>query len=291
MPHTDFCDVFASVHEDGFNRIVEQIAAQRPSLFNYGTDAFVKNYRLLCCKPEWIHPEVSRRGNPIVSRVPFLPIPGYTGNYGLEWNFSLSKLQIDFEPTNKFNLPSELGNKLDKQCFAIKAIVCGGITCPNPKLLEDLIIYPEPYRPDFVVGKKDQRSRKDEKGEPRFEPNKPLQGLPFDEKSINCFTIGLFVVLKIGLENRNGEPVLGLKLQGLEIVDIKPEGLENSMECYMKTTLRLGILPQLTIAFNDIALTIGNFISIVPTPISGRIPFNPSIEKDTVSVFLNLQNP
>lgn len=291
MAFTDFCDVFGAVHEDGFNRIIEQVAAQRPSLFHYGTAAFVKDPQLLCCKPEWVHPEVIKRGNPIVTQMPFLPIPGYPGDYGMEYNFSLSKLQIDFHPTNKFSLPPELGAKLGDQCFALKAIVCGGIACPDAKQLGELIIYPEPYRPSVTIGKKNNDVKKGNDRPPTFEPNNPTKGLPFNRESVNCFTLGLFVVLKIENESWNGEPVLGLKLQNLEIVDIKPDGLENSLECLLKTTLRLGILPQLRVAFNSIALTIGDFISIVPTPISAQVPFNPSVANDTVSVFLNLQTP
>jgi hypothetical protein len=291
MALTDFCDVFASAHEDGFNRIIEHVAAQRPSLFHYGTQAFVANPQLLCCKPEWVHQEVTKRGNPIVTLVPYLPIPGYPGDFGLEFNFSLSRLQIDFHPTNKFNLPAELGTKLDKQSFAIRAVVCAGIACPDARKLDEFIIYPEPYRPDIVIGKNNDDRKKGNDKPPNFDPNNPTKGLPFDPKSVNCFTLELFAVLKIAREIWNGEPVLGLKLQNLEIVDIKPEGLEDSMECYIKTTLRLGILPQLRVAFNSLALTIGDFISIVPTPVSGNVPFNPSVEKDTVSVFLNLQNP
>lgn len=291
MALTDFCDVFASVHEDGFNRIIEQVAAQRPSLFHYGTAAFVADPGLLCCKPAWVHPEIAKRNNPVVTEVPFLPIPGYTGAYGLEFNFSLSKLQIDFHPTNKFNLPPELGVNLPEQCMAIKAVVCGGIACPDLKKLEQYIIYPEPYRPDLKIGKKDNGKGKDKDRTPTFDVNSPEYGLPFDPKSVNCFRLDLFVVLKIVRETWNGEPVMGLKLEGLEIVDITPEGLENSMECFIRTTLRLGILPQLRVAFNSLALTIGDFIAIVPTPISASVPFNPSVAKDAVSVFLNLQNP
>ncbi len=286
MALTNFCDVFASVHENGFNRIIEQVAAQRPSLFHYGTSSFVDNPSLLCCKPAWVHPEVIKRGNPIVTRIPYLPIPGYVGNYGLEFNFSLTKLQIDFYPTNKFSLPAELGTNLNKQCFAIKAAACAGIACPDQKILDQFIIYPEPYRPTIVIGKK-----RKEQQPASTEIKTPQRGFPFNRENVLCFSLELYVVLKFEMEMWNGEPVLGLKLQNLEIVDIKPEGLENSIECYMRSTLRLGILPQLRVAFNSIALTIGDFISIVPTPISANVPFNPSVDNDTISVFLNLQTP
>jgi hypothetical protein len=291
MALTDFCDVFASAHEDGFNQIFSHVKMQRPSLFHYGTQAFVDDYKLLCCKPEKIHPEVIKRRNPIVSRLDYLPIPGYSGIYGMEFNFSLVDLQLDFEPTNKFSLPDELGKKLSPQTFALRAIVCGGIACPNEKDLDQYINYPEPYRPDLSFGKDSQRFAGGSNKDFDVKPNTPKSGLPFDRKSINCFKLELFAVLNFAREDYNGEPVLGIKLQNLELVDIKPEGLENSLECFMKTTLRLGILPNLRVAFNALALTIGDFIQIVPTPISANMPFNPSVERDSVSIFLNLKNP
>lgn len=291
MGLTDFCDVFASIHEDGFNRVFDHIASQRPSLFNYGTSSFVAKPELLCCKPEWVHDEVVKRSNPIVTLVPYLPIPGYLGDYGLEFNFSLHELEIDFFPTNKFTLPNELGSKLDNQSIAIRAKACAGIACPSQRVLDEYVIYPEPYRPTVVFGKDGtDKNFGNDKGF-SIDPNQPKKGLPFDSKGLLCFSLELYVVMKIEMEIWNGEPVISLKLRGLEIVDIKPDGLENSLECYMKTTLQMGILPHLRVAFNSIALTIGDFISVVPTPISSDVPFNPSVDDDQISVFLNLQNP
>jgi hypothetical protein len=292
MALTNFSDVFVSVHEDGFNQILTHVKQQRPSLFHYGTQAFVDDFKLLCCGPEKIHPEVNKRGNPIVHREDFLPILGSTGDYGLEFNFSLLDLLLDFEPTNKFILPDELGKKLLPQAFALKAVVCGGIACPNEKDLDKYIQYPEPYRPNLSFGKGNNAAAdpKDNK-DPNITFNKPKKGLPFDQKTINCFRLELFAVLNFAREDFKGEPVLGLKLQNLELVDIKPDGLENSLECFMKATLRFGILPRLRVAFNALALTLGDFIQIVPTPISANVPFNPAVGKDTLSIFLNLQNP
>lgn len=285
MSFTDFCDVFASAHEDGFNRIIRHISMQRPSLFHYGTPSFVKNPKLLCCGIGEVHPEVIKRGNPLVTVMPYLPIPGYPGDAGLEFNFSLNRLEIDFFPTNVFELPPELNNKLGEQSFALRAVVCAGIACPDSRILKEFVIYPEPYRPDFKGN-----STRDN---PSFSVsiNPPKRGLPFTEKGLQCFELELYVVLKFVREDYNGEPVLGIELQNLELVDIKPDGLENSMECYMRTTLKLGILPQLRVAFNALAFEIGDFISIVPTPISTDVPFNPSVDNDTVSVFLTLETP
>lgn len=35
MAFTDSSDLFASFHEDGFNRLISHVMQQRPSLFNY----------------------------------------------------------------------------------------------------------------------------------------------------------------------------------------------------------------------------------------------------------------
>jgi hypothetical protein len=286
MALTDFCDILGAVHEDGFNRLIFHVMSQRPSLFHYGTESFVKNPSLLCCPPEFIHPEVNKRGNPVVGVLDPLPIPGYVGNFGLEYNFSLTNLVIDLEPSGLFILPPELNPPLSKQSFAIQAIVCGGIACPDQELLKQFIIYPEPYRPDFnklsVEGGNYNGT----------DPNRdkaPLRGLPF--RKVNCFKLELYAILNFARENYAGEPVLSMQLQNLEIVDIQPEGLENSLECYIRTTLILGIFPKLRIALNALTFNIKDFILVGPTPVSPQVPFNPSVDNDTLTVRLSLSNP
>ena len=79
-----------------------------------------------------------------------------------------------------------------------------------------------------------------------------------------------------------------LKLDGLEIVDIKPEGLENILECYIETIIRLSLLPKLRMSLNKLVFEIENYLTIEPTPISANVPFNPSVKEDKVSVFVNL---
>jgi hypothetical protein len=284
MALTDFCDVLGSVSEDGFNRIFFHIMSQRPSLFCYGTRAFVKNPELLCCPPENVHPEVIKRGNPIVSQVPFLSIPGYSGGIGLEYNFSLKDLRLDLEPGNQFRLPPELGDTVPQQALALHAVICGGIACPPKDVLEQFIIYPEPYRPNRIR----ERDVDDREGRPLPAPER---GLPFNRESLNCFKLDLFGVFRCVREDYLGEPVLALKLQNIEIVDITPDGLENSIECFIRTTLILGILPKLRIAMKSLVFNIQDFIVIQPTAISASVPFNPSIAFDQLTVRLTLTTP
>ena len=75
MGFTDNCDVFASFHEAGFNRIVGHVERQRPSLFNYATAGLATDTSRLCevTRP---HPIVGVRTNPLVTIVDPLPIPG-----------------------------------------------------------------------------------------------------------------------------------------------------------------------------------------------------------------------
>lgn len=285
MALTDFCDVLGSAHEDGFNRIIFHVMSQRPSLFQYGTASF--DYTLVnkpipvCCPVEFIHAEVIKRHNPIVGHLDPLPIPGYTGSFGLEYNFSLSQLLIDFEPSNRITLPPELGTRLEPQSFALQAVVCGGIGCPETEILNRFIIYPEPYRPTSP-GKLLQQP-------PSAPDSSKLQGFPFQR--VRCFKLELYAVLSFARETYSGEPVLGMKLQNLEIVDIKPDKLEDSIECLIRTTLILGIFPKLRIALNALTYNIMNFIVVGPTPISTQVPFNPSVENDSLTVKLSLTTP
>jgi hypothetical protein len=66
MAFTDHCDVFGAFHEDGFNRIIDHIRFQRPSMFNYATQAIADNPGLLC-RPIEAHPRLNQHGNPLVT--------------------------------------------------------------------------------------------------------------------------------------------------------------------------------------------------------------------------------
>jgi hypothetical protein len=109
MGFTDNCDIFASFHEDGLNRIIDHVKRQRPSLFNYATTNVAENRELLCKAIE-PHPIVSIRNNPLVTIVDPLPVPGT--NYGVNFAVQLVKLRIDFQPGDEFNLPPELNPPL-----------------------------------------------------------------------------------------------------------------------------------------------------------------------------------
>ncbi len=264
MALTEHCDVFACFHEDGFNRIINHIQLQRPSLFNYGTEDIIKNEKLRC-QPIEAHSAVGQYNNPLITASPYLPIPGYSGPFGMSYIMQLTKLKIDFHPSNTIVLPNELNPPLKDQHLALSASFCVGMGCPDKRYIDEITL-------------KDQD--KDDKREQR--PVSPERGFPF--RKLNCFCLDILAVLHIDRTHNYIE----LKLDGLEIVDIKPEGLENILECYIETIIRLSLLPKLRMSLNKLVFEIENYVTIQPTPISANVPFNPSVAKDKVSVFVNL---
>ena len=126
MAFTDHCDVFGSFHEEGFNRIIDHIRFQRPSMFNYATQAIADNPALLC-QPIVAHPRLNQHGNPLVTIIDPLPLPG--ANFALNFSVQLVDVKIDFHPANVVTLPAEL-SPLGVQRFVISLRVCAGIGCP-----------------------------------------------------------------------------------------------------------------------------------------------------------------
>jgi hypothetical protein len=126
MALTDFCSIFASVHENAINTVVKAVATQRPSLFNYGTPFFVQHRNLMCEKIV-VHPKLPP-SQPRVGAQPLLPVPGTNGLFALEFCMQVTKLAIDFHKGD-IKLPPELGT-LQPQRFALAGRVCAAIACP-----------------------------------------------------------------------------------------------------------------------------------------------------------------
>lgn len=275
MAFTDHCDVFASLHETGINRVVRHIMLQRPSLFNYGTRLFARQPDLLCERIER-HPEVDDRGNPLLSVEDPLPVPGTNGLYGFDFCVQIVKLEIDFHPGNVFALPPELNPPLQPQRLALRLTVCAAIVCPDDRGLEDIV-------KDLEAQAEDDE-RKEDKDRPRLPPKPLPRGKPA------CFCIDVFGVAQVTFEGPSGDERVSIKLMGLEIVDVRPDGLETSLECFLATVLRLVVLPKTRIPLDFLLLEFGKYgsLSLAPTPISADVPFNPSIEDDQLAVRLDL---
>jgi hypothetical protein len=298
MALTDHCDVFGSVHEKGFNNIVLHLQRQRPSLFNYGTISFVQNTDWLCNQTiiRAIDPDVQLFANPIVTQRPLLSIPGYSGTYGLEYCFQLAELSIDFHPSNVHALPPELNPPLKPQRFSLKGRACAGLACPGLEMLNKMAPTERPFFP-MLFGSESpihqpkptaQDDSRTDRTEGPITVTTPTRPLPFDRKNILCFCLDLFVVLRIERSGPPADPALALRLEDLEIVDIKPLGLEDAAECYLKSVLIMGVLPKIKLALRAFVFSISDFLTIQPTPVSPPVPFNPAIEKDQIKVFINV---
>ncbi len=252
--------------------------SQRPLLFNYATADVANNQKLLCSaiKP---HPIVVLRKNPLVTIVNPLPIPGT--NYGVNFAAQIVEAKIDFHPGNQFQLPAELNPPLAVQKLGIKVRVCAGIGCPPRDVIDKYI--PPPPQPDV------ERPPRDEQV--------PL--IPLPVRQLNCFCLDALVTGGMRIVNYYGKPYLEPFLEGFEIVDIKPEGLEESIECYVILLLKLSVLPGLRILLKDMIfnLTQGSpdlfptptNIVISPMPISPALSNNPAIEEDQLKAFIKVE--
>lgn len=276
MSLTEHCDVFGALHERGINRIIEHVMRQRPSLFNYGTALFVARPELLCHRIT-PHPEVVRRHNPLITVEDPLPIPGTDGQFGMDFCAQITRINVDFHPSNIISLPSELG-PLPAQRAAFSAEFCVGLVCPDKRIVERL--------GDALAATSDKQDIRGEK--PDNTPRPPVRPLPGEK--VECFCLSVFAVLHIDHIQSNGTSFLVLRLDGIEIVDITPVGLENALECYVATILRLGLLPKMRFALDTMIFELGDFltVSVGLTPISSAVPNNPAIEQDQLKVFTEL---
>lgn len=271
MAFTDNCDLFASVHEDGINRIAWHIRRQRPSWFNFATADVAGNRELWCQIPEFTV-DVPKFGNPLFTILPYLPVIGVDSPpVGLGFCVQLAEARIDFHPTSAFGLPAELGKKLGEQQFAIEFRVCGGIVCPDREVLDRIRVVP-PRDP-----------RKNDRQDPPPQVQVPGR--------VNCFCLDVYAVAHVEREFINGtERVVG-KVDGVEIVDVAPDGLESNLECYIRTAVILYLRQKLAIPLDTFFLDLPLFglgtISLKPTP-NPPIPHNPAIEDDQLKVFVTM---
>ena len=268
MAFTDHCDIFASFHEDGFNRIVEHIRFQRPSMFNYATEAVANNPQLLC-RPIVAHPRLAQHGNPLVTIIDPLPLPGT--NFAVNFAVQLVDVKVDIHPGNTVTLPPELA-PLGDQRMAISLTVCAGLGCPPGDLVEQMI--PPPPKPGE---------------DPPPPPEDPVV-LPAER--LQCICLSASAIGGLRFREYWQQWYLEPFVDQIEITDISPEALEGGLECLISTTLRLGFLPQLRILLEKMALDITDDIAINVQPkpaVSPQIPNNPALEGDEVKAFIDVE--
>jgi hypothetical protein len=271
MAFTDNCDLFASIHEDGVNRIVRHIMRQRPSLFNYATEDVAGNRELWCQIPEFTA-DVPKFGNPIFTILPYLPVIGADSPpVGIGFCVQVVRAQVDFHPSNIIQLPPELGKELQKQHFALELKICGGLRCPDQDVLDKIPVAPK--GPTAATHE---------------QPPPPQVHVP---GKMICFCLQVFTIGHVVREFINGEDKLLGKVDGIEIVDVTPDGLEANMECYIRTAVTLFLRQKLAIAWKTFFIDFPLFglgtVSLAPTP-NPPVPNNPAVEEDQIKAFVTM---
>lgn len=296
MAFTDNCDIFGAVHEDGINLVVRHLMRQRPSLFNYAT-IFFKEFNKLLCVPIEADKKVLEAGNPLFDVQDPILVLGTPVPVGMNWCFQVTDAQIDFHPGNVFGLPPELGI-LANQRMALRLRACFGLGCPPKDVIDQLLPAMEVLA---TAEDKDNRSKLSAFGTAPPPAPTPDKVIVLPTREMTCFCLELFGVAHFEWSTIGNDPQQWLKvrLDGLEIVDLQPTPMENIIECYAATVLRLGILPRvsvkmeklifdITAALEENDIEVGQQISLRPTPISAAVPNNPAIEDNQLKVFINL---
>ena len=266
MPLTDKSDVFLALLDSGVNRVINHLTGQRPSLFNYATESIAQQTGLLC-RAIAPHPVVIVRNNPLVTVLPPLPVIGSATppgqGYGLDFCVQLTAAEVDLHPGNVIDLPAELLPPLAAQRFALRGSGCGGFGCPVDPLAGPL----PPQSSQVVV-------------------------LPALNLLCSCFDV--VAVGSFHFEGLAPDQHLVTKLEGLELVDLAPANLEESLECYAKLLVRLAVLPRVRLSVKDVNEAIDDAIGellkiqLAPSPLSPALPHNPAVEDNQVKLFIDL---
>ncbi|HEX6561365.1 MAG TPA: hypothetical protein VF016_04995, partial [Nitrososphaera sp.] len=117
---------------------------------------------------------------------------------------------------------------------------------------------------------------------------------------LECFCLDLFATAGCKITGVVGNQRIEPRVDGIEIVDLKPEGLENAIECYARLVLNHGIFPPIAefasnLAFGlfDIPSSSGSSDDVqisgdIQVSASTTVPNNPAIEDDQLKTFINL---
>lgn len=256
MALTDKSDLFGSVHEAGFNNLVRQIMRQRPSLFNYATAQIAQSLNTpnsLLCAPIEAAKAVTDRNNPRVTVESPLPIPGLKG-LGLNYCAQLTRFELDFHPGSTIPMPPELG-QLQPQRFGARVSVAAGIGWPAN--FDSL-------------------------------PPAPAQGttaLPVSR--MHCFTLDMTLTGHFVLAGTAPDQKVTGKVDGFELIDIKPDGLESNIELMVKLLLEAVVLPKASLATKTLVLEIASMPGIQFLPAQRAQP-PLAVEGDRLKLFLDL---
>lgn len=330
---TSNSDLYGAVHDDGIKRVVNHVMYQRPSLFNYGTAAVKTNPNLLC-EPIVASPSVTEKITvlPLIPLFPFGTVNisspelgvdlSIASNLGLDFAAQLTALQVDFHPGDIFTLPSELNPPLQSQRIAFRVRVCAGLGCIPREILQRIpidkarldnsrMIRSSRYSARRNLSLRDAGAEYEHVSSKRYEaagsysaavaglreigPLRPLFPLPI--RKLECFCLELFGVGHSEFQGPKGDQRLLLRLDGVELVDIAPKGLENSLECYLQLLVDRVVLPAVSDVVSELAFRLnelpplpdsGTSLGSIQISASTAVAHNPAVEDNLLKLFLNL---
>ena len=134
----------------------------------------------------------------------------------------------------------------------------------------------------------DRDDRKARPDKPPDKPPPPPVTVPY--RQLRCFCLEADLVAGADFFGPAGDEHFRGILGGLEIVDLRPQGMEDAIECYAKMVAIYGLLPKLSvpvIRFTTELLGLAA-LAIEPTPSSTDVPNNPALEDDSVKLFIDL---
>src|SRR5207253_1491644 len=131
---------------------------------------------------------------------------------------------------------------------------CADLGCPSDDLVQAFKRqHPQPTHSVTGVAQGDQRQE-------------GITVLPASQ--LDCFCLDLYAIAHASLFAVGGTANLVAGVDGLDIVEIKPDGLENSLLCYMKLMLELGLLAG-GFSYSHLTQTVtGLTVTVAPTPVS-----------------------
>jgi len=237
MSLTEAQEVFASIHETALNDVLTAFCTARPRYLVYGSPSFVP---------------VTTVAETAMDAIAF---PGISG--GIQWRVRLSIPRVDLYQQSAA-LPPELSLNPGQFSAELGVELC--VECRRLKI--------DPRSPKASTSAAGLR-------EPMSHQKKPsghrLEGF-------TCFALKVFAVGHIEhVLAANGDDAIALSVDAVEIVDIKPDGLESLLECMLLQILQAvlsGIrlpLPALRAGAFTLLLTVGPLIEDDQIKVRGTV--------------------
>jgi hypothetical protein len=204
---------------------------------------------------------------------------GSGGLYSLNWAAQVAELSIDFHPTDR-RLPEELGGELKEQQLSVYAKLCAGIGCPPRWVFDE---FPPPDQPPIKLPGDDRERGKQPDDRPRRDP------ITLPTEQLACFEVDLWATAHAQLDGSGENRVVELVVDGIEIVDIEPDGLEHSLECYLFTILRWVVMPRMRMLLPAFVFDLPLGLGAVTVTAATAVPNNPAVEDDQLKVFVDME--